>query len=461
MKTPGFRILAAALAALLPACGGDHGSGGGSVNPAFPVTMTEPSAGQTFTAPATISMSAVAADPGSVATVEFLQGAGLNLLLTGGQSGSDTSVVATFAQPPFQATLTDMPAGIHTFVARMTDKAGTQTFSNSVTISVLAPGESPGGWVPIARVPNLAGGGRSIWFVDADRGWIASFDQTIVHTEDGGASWVVQLGGSPTGTMGPKILQMQFVDAERGWAVGFGGPDGTVLRTTDGGATWTPGFVGPSTFVSALSFVDADVGWVAGASFVDGAPSGVVWVTKDGGVTWTPLATGLSSLDAVRFVDRLNGWAMGSVDFRGVILHTTDGGLTWSEQLRADLSVYFRAMDFVSATTGWVSRAGFLPEHNRILATNDGGATWTEQSYPGSDTISALDFVSPSQGWGTTRSAAIIHTDDGGASWVTQQGSGEPFGPGFMDVRFINANVGWALRQDGLLFKTTTGGKAP
>jgi photosystem II stability/assembly factor-like uncharacterized protein len=387
--------------------------------------------------------------------VEFLQGSSLDFLGPDGQTGSDSSVVATFAQPPFQATLTDVPAGIQTFVARMTDKRGTQTFSNSVTISVLAPGEIPGGWVPIARVPNLAGGARSMWFVDAHLGWIAGFDKTIVHTVDGGASWVVQLGGSPTGTMGTKFLQMQFVDAKRGWVVGFS----PGFRTTDGGATWTsspPGGI-------ALSFIDADVGWV-----VDGEH---VFATKDGGVTWTPLPTGipgLQGLQAVRFVDRLNGWILGLVVTPegaafGVILHTTDGGLTWAEQLRADQSVGFSAIDFVSPTTGWVSRTGFLPEHNRIFATNDGGATWTEQTYPGSGRITALDFVSPSQGWGVGQllSGTIIHTDDGGATWVTQQGPGEPFGLGFVDVRFVNVNVGWAVRQDGLLLKTTTGGKAP
>ena len=58
----GLRILGAAMAALVPACGGGHGSG----TPAFTVTLTEPSAGRTFTAPATIPLRAVA--PGSVAT---------------------------------------------------------------------------------------------------------------------------------------------------------------------------------------------------------------------------------------------------------------------------------------------------------------------------------------------------------------------------------------------------------
>jgi photosystem II stability/assembly factor-like uncharacterized protein len=359
----------------------------------------------------------------------------------------------------------------------MTDKLGAQTFSNSVTISVLAPGESPGGWMPVASVQNLPGGLGMIWFVDADRGWIAGNQTTIMHTVDGGASWVVQFGGHPTGMNGPRISQMQFVDAERGWAVGydrfghqFDHNDGMLLRTTDGGATWTSSSVGPSSGLSALSFVDEDVGWVVGSSGPDNVNN--VFATKDGGITWSPLPTGIPgivSIDAVHFVDRQSGWVVGSVvtpegSPLGVILHTADGGLTWSEQLRAGPNELFGPPEFVNPTTGWVSRVHFSTpadpvQNGGILFTNDGGATWTEQTVPGSEGIFALEFVSPKQGWGGG-SSGIIHTDDGGASWVTQQGTETPFGPGF-DVQFINANVGWALRGDGILFKTTTGGKSP
>jgi len=440
MKMRYFRILWAALVALLPACGGGHGSGGssppgtggGTGNPAFPVTMTEPSGGQTFTAPATISLSAVTNDPASVSKVEFLQGGHLGLV--------DGSVVTTFAQPPFQTTLTDVPAGIHTFVARMTDKLGAQKSSSSVTISVLAPGESPGGWMPIADV-----GGTM--FVDANQGWGAGFDGQILHTVDGGASWVPQSIGTSENLHG-----IQFVDAERGWVVG---DRGTVFRTTDGGVTWTSSSVAPRLWV--LSFVDSDVGWVTG----DGDS---IFVTKDGGVTWTPLSTGvphLSGLGAFRFVDRQNGWIFAGddtpqVEGHSFVLHTTDGGLTWTEQFRTNPNESLWAMAFVSETTGWISRVGIGRSNRGILFTSDGGATWTEQTHPGGG-ISALDFISPTQGWAAA-GASIIHTEDGGASWVTQATLGQDAG-GFGNVQFLDPNLGWATGR--FLFKTTTGGKAP
>jgi photosystem II stability/assembly factor-like uncharacterized protein len=448
MKTLRFRILAAALAALLPACGGGgNGSGGtsagGSGNPAFPVTMTEPTGGQTFTAPATITLSAGAVDPASVATLEFVVG------VSPGQDPNTWvggNVVATLTQPPFQATWADMPPNRYSIVARATDSQGAQTFSNNVTISVLGAGESPGGWVPVATLWNR--GGR-IWFVDADRGWVAGVNAPLMRTVDGGATWVVQQV-----TPAEAIIDIQFIDANRGWALGESPSSGnTVLRTTDGGTTWTPSSIGmdASFFGSALSFVDSQMGWVVGGDRV--------FVTKDGGATWTPLPTGISVLSnfvAVHFVDSLNGWVLGATE----ILHTTDGGLTWTLQNRPDPGEIFGGMAFVSATTGWVG-TGHPPQGGRILVTNDGGATWTEQSHEGDGGISTLDFVSPTQGWGGGgHPNTIIHTEDGGATWVKQH---QTIGSAFFirDVRFIDANRGWAVDGLGLLYKTTTGGKSP
>jgi len=475
VKIRNFRILGAVLAALLPACGGGGGggggSGGGTANPAFPVTMTEPKGGQPFTAPATISLSAVAVDPASVATVEFAEVIGP---ASAPNTWSSGTVITTSTQPPFQATWADAPAGTHTLVAIGTDSLGTQTFSNPVTINVLPPGVSPGGWVPTAMVWGNPSG---FWFVDADRGWAvgngshsdspaSGVDGTVLRTSDGGTTWV------PQSTFQDVSLgKIQFIDSHRGWILGRvhhpGSPEfeGTVLRTTDGGATWISSSV-PSDNPFALSFVDADVGWIGGIG------TGSISATKDGGVTWTaqPTMPDVVSVRVVRFVDRQIGWVLGVVaqgpDSLNVILHTTDGGLTWTEQLRTGPNEFFGALEFVNPTTGWVSRGRLTTragpvQNGGILFTSDGGATWTEQTVPGSEGIFALDFVSPEQGWGAGGPGLIIHTEDGGQSWVTQQSSNPTGDPPIVDVQFIDAHRGWALRSDGILLKTTTGGKAP
>jgi photosystem II stability/assembly factor-like uncharacterized protein len=58
---------------------------------------------------------------------------------------------------------------------------------------------------------------------------------------------------------------------------------------------------------------------------------GHIVVSVDGGATWKQAPVPVSSdLTAVYFVDDKNGWAVGH---DGVILHTNDGGDTWSLQL--------------------------------------------------------------------------------------------------------------------------------
>src|SRR5437660_8132005 len=65
------------------------------------------------------------------------------------------------------------------------------------------------------------------------------------------------------------------------------------------------------------------IGWAVG----DG---GTILHTSNGGSTWSPQTSGSnSSLLGVAFPDATNGWAVGSP---GTILHTSDGGSTWSPQ---------------------------------------------------------------------------------------------------------------------------------
>jgi hypothetical protein len=98
------------------------------------VSLTSPTAGASFTAPATVPMTASAADSdGTVSQVTFLSGAST--------LGSDTS-------SPYSFSWTDVPAGSYTLTARATDDDGTVTTSSPVPITVgPASGLLPGPWV--------------------------------------------------------------------------------------------------------------------------------------------------------------------------------------------------------------------------------------------------------------------------------------------------------------------------
>lgn len=73
-------------------------------------------------------------------------------------------------------------------------------------------------------------------------------------------------------------------------------------------------------------------------------------------------------LNAVYFTDSKRGWAAGDA---GLVLHTEDGGVTWSQQLIATSDsindIYFRDKE-----------DGYLLAGNMIFRTDDRGLTWRE-----------------------------------------------------------------------------------
>jgi RHS repeat-associated protein len=96
----------------------------GATNTPPTVSLTSPANNATFTAPASIVLTADAQDTdGTVAQVEFFQGAVL---------------VATDTTAPFTFTLTNVAAGSYTFTAKATDNLGASTTSAAVNVTVNA-----------------------------------------------------------------------------------------------------------------------------------------------------------------------------------------------------------------------------------------------------------------------------------------------------------------------------------
>ena len=102
-------------------------------------------------------------------------------------------------------------------------------------------------------------------FVSVTEGWVIGEDSTLFHTTDGGATW-----GKEKLTMvpGAALRRLDFVDAENGWLIGSCFPDGydswgVVLHTTDGGDTWVQQDSGVGELSSEVWATDAQHAWVA------------------------------------------------------------------------------------------------------------------------------------------------------------------------------------------------------
>lgn len=344
---------------------------------------------------------------------------------------------------------------------------------------------------------------------------IAVGDAGVVFTStDGGAKWTRRSSG-----MRSKLLAVDFVSDQKGWAVGNGG----VIWTTDGGMTWRvaqdlPG-VGVYRFTS-VSFFDASRGWACGSYAVDGAGTASRIVrTSDGGDHWTIAKQWTSSgskadvqfLLQVDFVSATTGWATGwgydaaAGDWGYVVLKTTDAGDTWSITRFGDGRAKITAMDFTSATAGWLataSLADYAPA--TIWKTADGGATWVAQTSKAGATIT--DFAASAAGdcfaSGQTQAVSdwagfVLHSGDDGATWTQEytqdtvkpeavgfasttavavgagalflsrdaaSGTWTQFAPGvrtnLTNVQFQDSDLGWAVGWKSTILRTTNGGRS-
>ena len=123
--------------------------------------------------------------------------------------------------------------------------------------------------------------------------------------------------------------------------------------------------------------------------------SGRIDYTVDGGSHWRQ-GNGAHNAVAIDFVDSLNGWAVtarysGAAVTYGPLLHTTDGGASWS-RLPVPPEGGLVTLDFTDDLVGYgLTSAGTL------LFTNDRGETWRRIRTPVA--ISDLCFVNDLEGW--------------------------------------------------------------
>jgi chitinase len=100
----------------------DCSGGGGGNNTAPVVTLTAPASGASFTAPATITISATASDAdGSVSKVGFYNGG---------------TLLSEVTAAPYSYTWSNVAAGSYTITAKATDNAGAVTTSSAATVTV-------------------------------------------------------------------------------------------------------------------------------------------------------------------------------------------------------------------------------------------------------------------------------------------------------------------------------------
>ena len=283
-------------------------------------------------------------------------------------------------------------------------------------------------------------------FPDRTHGWAVAYNGDVVNTTNGGTTWGVQNSASTV-----PLRDVNFPTLTDGWAVG--GDPATIRHTANGGASWATEFSSPepTSLLDAVAFVrgDPNNGWAVGVTANNG------FILHRSGTTWTQIppsafGTDIDYLTAVAVTDANDMWAVGLASTGPVMVHTADGGTTWTEQhgfpstATSDIP---RGVSFVDNTHGWV-----VGDNRLILHTGDGGLTWTNQTPPGTtkptNTLFRVSFPSPTQGWTVGTNGIILSTTDAGQNWNPQPSGTDQT---LFDVGFVDPAHGWTVGTNTIL----------
>lgn len=293
---------------------------------------------------------------------------------------------------------------------------------------------------------------RSVAFTDSLYGWVAGDSGTILHTADGGKTWIFQ----DTRTIN-EIPYIFFLDRSHGWASSFNYttiPYGTILlETTNGGKDWAgKPFPTDDVFINCILFRDTLNGWMAGS------PNAIVRTT-DGGITWTQASIDTSALAflpvmRIRFWNEKYGYACGGIhDVAGVIWRTSNGGEKWYaiDPLQAPADEIYELHLYDSLN---VIGAGGDPDFGwgvGMIRTTDGGMNWLYEALPIQGNAFDLDFRNAKEAWAPLGPAEkFIYSLDSGNTWSEAD---TPDSTVIYDVTFPDSLHGFAVGLNGAVLK--------
>lgn len=285
---------------------------------------------------------------------------------------------------------------------------------------------------------------RSVYFVNAQTGWMGGFANSLIKTTNAGNSWFLQTWYSPQ-----SLMSFYFINDQTGWAAGGVGTSNItrITKTTDGGNTWPTQYYSTTNgMVMKISFVDNNTGWAA-------TLNGRVLKTTNSGVNWLLIYTvNSSSLTCCKFINQLTGWVAGT---SGKVLKTTDGGSSFSPPSTItpnDIEGIF----FINQTTGFIVGTNGL-----IMKTTDTGLNWITKQSGNTYWLNGIFFINNNTGWvvggNYNNSASLIQkTTNGGESWFSQTA---PTSNWLADIMFVNETTGWISGRNGTILYTQTAGE--
>lgn len=302
------------------------------------------------------------------------------------------------------------------------------------------------------RVTNRSAHLNAIAFFDTNMG-IAVGNDVILRSIDGGISWASVFEKDFSSFKAVIIVDSTTaVAATGGGCFDFG--CGEAYRSSDRGITWENvselGIEG-----MALSLrTPSSLLLVGGGYLFSGAPYGGVYFSDDAGLSWDILPNSSMSQIIVDITSVSSNLSLAVASNIPVYVNPT-----WIER-----SSIFRLSD----TLGWLLtdtlwdgsfskihlvdslNGGVVGNNGLIWWTTDGGGTWIPQSSNTSNSLNAIQVISPSDAYAVGSSGTILHTVDSGLNWTMIASNTSR---NLKDVFILDSTHGWIVGEYGTLLK--------
>jgi len=323
-----------------------------------------------------------------------------------------------------------------------------------------APAQGPR-WTP--QTSGVKARLRGVSAVGGKVVWASGASGTVLRTADGGATWR-KLSVPDADTL--DFRDVDAVDETTAYLLSIGsGPLSRIYKTTDAGAHWTLQFTNgdPKAFYDAMAFWDAGHG-LAISDSVDGRF--MILRTRDGGKTWAQapadkLPPALPNEGAfagsgtnIAVVPGGHAWIGTGASTRSRVLHTIDGGATWTiadTPIASSASAGIFSVAFRDPRVGMAVGGDYRKEKeasNNAAITSNGGSRWTAVTGLGGFRSVVAAVPGTPRSWIAVGPSGADITTDNGRTWSAIPGDGYH---AFAFAR--GARVGWGVGEGGRIGK--------